>query len=131
MKTVIDFLEASPTFHVATVDENNHPRVRPFSFVMEWEGKPAFVTNTEKNVYKQLLKNPSIEISSFNQDTGEWMRISGKVTFFKDVEANRKVLETMPMLRNAYTDEHNPIMIDQISHKHISHRVVGFIKPRN
>lgn len=110
MKEILDFLAASPAFHVATVDENNHPRVRPFSFAMEWEGRLTFVTNTEKKVYRQLAANPRVEICSFNHQTGEWMRISGRVELFRSVEANRKVYEVMPSLKDIYKDEHNPVL---------------------
>lgn len=111
MKEILEFLGASPAFHVATVDENNRPQVRPFSFAMEWQGRLTFVTNTEKRVYRELAANPRVAISSFNAETGEWMRISGKVGFVKSVEAFRKVYEVMPSLKELYGDEYNPTLI--------------------
>jgi uncharacterized pyridoxamine 5'-phosphate oxidase family protein len=110
MKEIIDFLAKSPAFYVATADEAGKPRARPFSFVMEWEGRLTFVTNTTKSVYKQLSKNPYIEICSYSP-SNEWLRVSGSVEFFKSVDANRKVFEITPMLKDMYGDEFNDILI--------------------
>ncbi len=41
MQEVLKFLTENPTFYIATV-EGNKPRVRPFGFVMEYEGKLWF-----------------------------------------------------------------------------------------
>ena len=108
MKEILDFLATSPAFYVATIDENNMPKVRPFSFVMEWKGRLTFVTNSSKKVCRQLEKNPGCEICSFDNRRGKWMRISGTVTIFSDVEANRKVFEVMPELKSIYESESNP-----------------------
>lgn len=111
MEKIIEFLRSVPTFYVATVDENNRPRVRPFSLVYEWEGKLSLGTNETKDVYRQLEKNPFVEICAFKPETGEWLRISGKVRLFKSVEANRRIFETMPSLKDLYGDENNPVMV--------------------
>jgi uncharacterized pyridoxamine 5'-phosphate oxidase family protein len=109
IQEIIDFLAKSPAFYVGTVDESGKPHVRPFSFVMEWEGKLTFVTNTTKDVYKQIKLNPNVDICSFAA-TGEWARIGGDVKLFQSVEANRKVFEVMPELKKMYTSAENPIL---------------------
>lgn len=110
MKEILDFLAKNPAFFIATIDEKNQPRVRPFGLVMEWNNKLTFGTSTEKNVYKQLQKNPSVEICSFSPTTGEWMRISGKVAFTNDISAKKKVFEVMPDLKKIYQSEENPTL---------------------
>ena len=110
MTESLDFLAQSPAFYVATVDETGHPRVRPFSFVMEWNGKLTFTTNTTKSVYRQLQQNPGIEICSFSPTTGEWMRICGRAVFTDDMDARRKVFEVMPALKQMYGSADNPIV---------------------
>ena len=111
MEKIIDFLRSVPTFYVATVDENNQPKVRPFSLVYEWEGKLSLGTNETKKVYRQLSANPYVEICAFSPETGKWMRISGKVKLFKSTDVNRRILETMPSLKDLYGDENNPAMV--------------------
>lgn len=110
MEEIIDFLNKCRTFYVGTVDENNHPKVRPFGFVMEWSGKPAFCTGTIKSVYRQLQRNPYVEICAFMPETMQWMRISGKVKFTDEIAARRKVLEVMPDLKKIYKSEENPLL---------------------
>jgi len=110
MNEIIDFLVKSQTFYVGTVDENNQPKVRPFGFVMEWNGKPAFSTGTFKKVYSQLQNNPNIEICAYTPDSMQWMRLSGKVKFTDDLAAKRKILESMPFLKELYKSEDNPVL---------------------
>ena len=38
MKKIMNFLKENSTFYFATV-EDNKPRVRPFGFIMDYEGK--------------------------------------------------------------------------------------------
>jgi uncharacterized pyridoxamine 5'-phosphate oxidase family protein len=110
MEEIIVFLNKCRTFYLGTVDENNHPKVRPFGFVMEWNGKPAFCTATTKPVYRQLRNNPYVEICAFMPETTQWMRISGKVKFTDEIAARRRVLETMPDLKKIYQSEENPVL---------------------
>ena len=110
MNEIIDFLAKSQTFYVSTVNENNMPEVRPFGFVMEWNGKPAFSTGTVKKVYSQLQANSNVAICAYTPDSMQWMRISGKVKFTDDVAAKRKILESMPFLKELYKSEDNPVL---------------------
>jgi len=110
MEEIIDFLAKSQTFYVSTVNDNNLPEVRPFGFVMEWNGKPAFSTGTFKKIYSQLQSNPNIAICAYTVENMQWMRISGKVKFTDEIEAKRKILETMPMLKEMYKSEDNPVL---------------------
>ena len=110
MSEIIDFLAKCQTFYVSTVDESNKPKVRPFGFVMEWNGKPAFSTGTIKKVYSQLQNNPNIEICAYMPDSMQWMRVSGTVKFTDDMAAKRKILEAMPFLKEFYKSEDNPVL---------------------
>ena len=77
MKEIIEYLKNNPIFYIATC-EGDQPRVRPFGAVAEFEGKLYIVTNNQKKVYKQILNNPKIEISTMGKD-GTWLRLEGKV----------------------------------------------------
>ena len=110
MKEIVDFLAKSQTFYLSTVNENNMPEVRPFGFVMEWDGKLAFSTSTVKKVYHQLQASPNVAICAYVAETMQWMRISGKVKFTDDIAAKRKILESMPFLKELYKSEDNPVL---------------------
>ena len=99
MKEVLELLNKIGTYYLATAD-GNLPHVRPIGFVMEHDGKLAFCTSNEKNMYKQMQANPSIEISGF--DGSQILRITGVVEFITSEDTQRKALEVMPALSGMY-----------------------------
>lgn len=101
MNEVLNFLNECGVFFVSTV-HGNEPKVRPFSFVMEYEGKLCFGTNNKKPIYAQLTANPNVEISATNKDM-EWIRLNGKAVFCTTKDAKAKALDAMPALKNIYS----------------------------
>ena len=95
---VLGFLQENHPFYVATVDVDT-PRVRPFGFVMIYEGKLIFACNDQMNVYKQLKANPNFEISTTNK-TNQWIRIQGKANFINSRETKETLVGLAPNLRN-------------------------------
>lgn len=104
MNEVLDYLKESGTFYLATDDEGQ-PRVRPFGAVAEFEGKIYIVTNNQKNVYRQMIKNPKIEISAMNQ--GTWIRIEGEAVHDNRREARVQMLEENKSLESMYNADDN------------------------
>ena len=107
MKEVLDFLKACPSFMLATVDGEN-PKLRPFGFVMEHEGKLYFATSNDKDVYKQLVANPNIQICAVSE-TGAWIRVTAKTAFDKEMKVKEKVFEVQPDFVKIYKAPDNPI----------------------
>ena len=103
MKQIIDFLNEAKIFFVATV-EGNKPRVRPFGAQIEYEGKIYFCTNKKKDVHKQLLANPCIEICGLNSKN-EWIRLSGEAVMDDRVEVRRAMLKAYPSLKGMYKED--------------------------
>jgi uncharacterized pyridoxamine 5'-phosphate oxidase family protein len=103
MKEVLHFLKDNAPFYLATVD-GDKPKVRPFGFVMEHEGKLWFCTSNKKNVYKQLQTNPYIEISTTAPDR-TWIRLRGKAVFGTTRAVKAKALELTPVLKSMYSVE--------------------------
>jgi uncharacterized pyridoxamine 5'-phosphate oxidase family protein len=100
MNTAFEFIKANTVFHLASVD-GEQARVRPFSFIMKRNDRLYFCTNKTKAVYHQLAKNPNIEISVMG-NTGEWLRIKGKIAFDESHEAKKQVFEEAPHLLKIY-----------------------------
>ncbi len=100
MKEVLDFLKANKVFYLATTS-GDQPHVRPMGFVMEYDGKLAFCTSNQKDMCKQLVANPNVEICcvAANYNT---LRICGKAVFCTTEETQRKALEVMPALGKMY-----------------------------
>ena len=104
MNEVLEFLTTNPTFYLATIDEDNQARVRPFGAVMKFEDKLYFATNNIKSVFKQLVANPKVEIST-TSPKGEWIRLSGNAIVDTRTEAKAAMLEAVPMLKKMYNLE--------------------------
>ena len=82
MSAVLDYLKESGVFYLSTMDGN----------------QPTAKT---KNVYKQLLENPRVEISAMKgQDS--WIRLDGEVKMDDRREARAAMLEAVPVLKNMY-----------------------------
>jgi uncharacterized pyridoxamine 5'-phosphate oxidase family protein len=101
MNEVLQFLKDNPVFYIATVDGDT-PKVRPFGFVMEYEGKLCFGTANQKNIFRQLKSNPKFEISTTSK-TGEWLRLKGKAVFITSRESKKAALDTNPSLGRMYS----------------------------
>ena len=111
MSKVNDFLTEAGVFYLATVD-GDQPKVRPLGAHMEMDGKVLFGVGDFKEVYKQLLANPKVEIACAKPDghwlryTGRhWLRYTGKAVFETDPKYAEASLEAMPMLKNIYNEE--------------------------
>ncbi|GFZ32983.1 pyridoxamine 5'-phosphate oxidase [Clostridium zeae] len=107
MEELLKLLKENPNGVLATVD-NGKPRVRPFGFIMEEEGKFYFCTNNLKEVYKQLMKVPYIEYSVTTKDMVT-LRISGEISFCDDLIIKDKVLNVHEPVKLGYKSADNPI----------------------
>lgn len=100
MEEILKFLQDAGVWYLAT-DEDGQPHVRPFGSQMIWNGKLYFQTGLRKDVAKQLLRNPKIEISAMNKK-GEWLRLKAEAVYDPAIEAQQAMLDTMPELKKMY-----------------------------
>lgn len=91
MNRIVEELKKVKVFYVATVDEDE-PRVRPFGAVGEFEGNAYICTGRKKDVYKQLLNNPNVELCGM-YDGGTWLRVSAVAEKDDRIEAEQAVLD--------------------------------------
>ena len=103
MSKVYDFLKDAGTFYYATV-EDNKPIMRPFGFLMEFEGKIYFGMGKHKNCFKQTLANPNVSLCACNAKR-QWIRISGKAVLDDRPEAVANVFESTPSMKNLYNEK--------------------------
>lgn len=103
MSIVNDFLTEAGVFFLATAD-GDQPRVRPLGAHLEMDGKVLFGVGDFKEVYRQLVANPKVEIVACKPD-GHWMRYTGKAVFETDPRYAEANLEAMPNLRDIYNEK--------------------------
>lgn len=106
VEKVSKFLDEAKTFYFLTT-EGNQPKGRPFGFHLLDDGKLYFGCGTFKNVYKQLEKNPHVEVLALNGN--EFMRYDGTVKIVEDEALLDKVREKMPGIMKLY-DKNNWVM---------------------
>lgn len=90
MNKVVEELKKVKIFYIATV-EGDQPRVRPFSSIAEFEGHAYLCTGKHKEIYKQISKNPKVELSGM-YDGGTWLRISATLVEDDRIEAQEAIL---------------------------------------
>ncbi len=99
MEKVVQFLKDAGTYYLATV-EGDQPRVRPFGTAHIFEGKLYIQTGLSKNVAKQLLANPKVELCAFKD--GTWLRVAGELVQDDRREAKVSMLDAYPELKAMY-----------------------------
>ena len=101
MKEVQEFLKECGVYYLATV-EGDEPKVRPFGTAEIFENHLYIETGKKKDVFKQIEKNPKVELCAFKD--GKWIRVSGKLILDDRVEAKKDMLDKNPDLRNMYDE---------------------------
>ncbi len=104
----ISFFKENPICAFATTD-NNKPSVRPVQLMFEDQGKLYFCTANTKNMYKQIMANPNIELATSSKDYVTTLRISSKVTFSNDLSIKQKVIKENALVRSIYKTPENPV----------------------
>jgi len=107
MKKVVEFLKANPVQYVATVGRDGKAKCRPFQFITEKDGKLWYCTNNQKEVYKDMIANPEIEISITSPEY-QWIRLSGRVVFENNMEVKEFCMQD-PIIKGQYESAENPI----------------------
>ncbi|PRR83422.1 pyridoxamine 5'-phosphate oxidase family protein [Clostridium vincentii] len=109
MEDILEFLSSNPVFYFATVD-GDEPKIRPFGFHMEYEGKLYFGIDSQKETYKQLKVNSKFEVCTASRD-GNWIRIKAEAIFDERAQVLEKAFENTPSLKEIYTKKNGPRFI--------------------
>lgn len=96
-----NYLDACKIFYIATVD-GDKPKCRPFSFKMINDNKMWFGVGTFKDCYKQLKKNPNIEIVASNGQG--FIRYYGKAKFVDDDNLFKEACKEAPYIPQMYNE---------------------------
>ncbi|WP_432403298.1 pyridoxamine 5'-phosphate oxidase family protein [Wukongibacter sp. M2B1] len=108
MKEVVNFLNQNPIQYLATTDKDGNPKVRPFQFMLERDGKLFFGTANNKKVYDEIKNNSNIELCACSPNYA-WIRLSGKVVFSNNMDIKTAIIEHSPLVKSIYKTPDNPI----------------------
>lgn len=107
MNRIIEFLECSQIQYLATFGLDGKPKVRPFQFMFEYNGKLWFCTANHKEVFKEIKENPYVELCT--SDENAWLRLSGKVIFSDNRTIKEMVFEKSPLVKSIYKTSENSL----------------------
>jgi uncharacterized pyridoxamine 5'-phosphate oxidase family protein len=99
-KEVFQFIADNRPFYLATVKDLG-PKVRPMGFAMEYHGKIYFGVGAQKQVYRQMVDNPLVELAATSKE-GNWLRLTGLAVFDDDPDVYDSAVQAFPMLKEMY-----------------------------
>jgi pyridoxamine 5'-phosphate oxidase len=109
-KDCVKFANENKTCYLATV-EGDQPRVRALGMWYADESGFYFQAQTVKALYKQLEKNPKVEIYFNTKDYRKVMRVYGKVKIITDTKIRAKCIEERAFVKNfGITSPDNPLL---------------------
>ena len=109
MNEAIAFLWENPVQYLATVGRDGRAKCRPFMFAGDLDGKLWFCTNNQKDVYRDIVENPYVEVSVASPAYA-WIRLSGKAVFEDSREAKEMCMGN-PIVKSQYQTADNPIFV--------------------
>jgi pyridoxamine 5'-phosphate oxidase len=95
-KEILAFITANPNHFLATT-EDNKPHVRPFGTYRADDNGIIYFTQSAKDVYKQIVKNPEIETCYFANNIT--LRLQGRMEAVEDLELKKEIVASRPFLK--------------------------------
>lgn len=98
---IFEFMNQNPACYFATI-EGDTPRVRGMLMYKADENGIIFNTGANKDLFKQLQKNPNVELCFVNnKDLQDFIqiRVSGVVVFENDIKIKEQLINDRPFLK--------------------------------
>jgi len=95
---IIGFINANLACHLATAADGQ-PHTRGMLAYKANENGIIFHTANTKDLYKQILSNPSVEVCFLNQEKNIQVRVTGKAVIKDDAELKKEIIGARPFLK--------------------------------
>lgn len=95
---ILEFINKNPIAYVATV-EDSQPRVRAFMVVKADKDGILFSTAPNKDVYRQLMANPALELCFYDVRSNQQIRVTGTAQWTEDPAIKELILEKFTFLK--------------------------------
>jgi len=95
---ILKLIKANPTSFMATV-EGNKPHVRGISIYDADENGIIIQTWTIKDIHRQILNNPEVELCFNDMKAGIQVRVSGRAEIIDDLAFKKEVVEKRPFMK--------------------------------
>lgn len=96
-----DLIKETGFYSIATVD-GDQPHVRAFNSAEIINGRLYLMTGQKKDVFKQLEKNPKVEVFILKPTRTEWVRLTATLVNDTDIEVQKEFLRRNPQWNSSY-----------------------------
>jgi len=100
---IFKFMNNNPEFFLATCD-GNEPRVRGMRLYQAKDGGVFFNTSKDKSLYRQLIKNSSVEMCFYDGDCTQ-VRIRGNAHLMENSEHKEQMSRKTPEMKSFIVDD--------------------------
>jgi len=107
-KEMLAFIKENPMGYLGTV-EDNKARVRGMETFRVDEKGLIFYTGKIKNVFKQIAKNPEVEVCYFAK--GTQVRVRGKMEILEDLALKKEIVEKRPFLKAVHEKSYDSLAV--------------------
>ncbi|MCX6000860.1 MAG: pyridoxamine 5'-phosphate oxidase family protein [Chloroflexi bacterium] len=95
---LLALINANPACHLATV-EGSTPHVRGILLYRADENGLVFHTGTNKDLHKQLSRNPKVELCFNDYQKSMQVRVSGSVELVPDMDLKKEIVAKRDFLK--------------------------------
>lgn len=110
VKELCRFIRECGYFFLATSNEDA-PHLRPMGMIYADDEALYLATDKRKNVYRELVGNPQVEIASYSLSSRKWARIAGRVMVESSLKIKEDMSEMYPMLHQEYAGEEEVFLV--------------------
>jgi pyridoxamine 5'-phosphate oxidase len=113
-KEILAFITKNNIGYLATT-EGKAPRVRAMDTFRADAGGLIFYTDKSKNVCKQIIKNPEIEVCYYAQ--GLQVRVRGKAALDEDINLKKEIAAGRPFYGNMTDEDYKAMAVFRLKGK--------------
>jgi len=97
---IFEFIKAHPACNLATVDSEGQPHVRGMLMYRADEKGIIFHTGDFKDLWKQVIDNPKVEVCFFDPKTNIQVRVAGTAQPVEDQGLKEEIVKARPFLKS-------------------------------
>ncbi len=110
VRDICRFIRECGYFFLATSDADT-PHLRPMGMIYADDEAFYIATDKRKNVYRELVGNPLVELASYSLSSRKWVRIHGRMTVESSLKIKEDMSEMYPMLHQEYVGEEEVFLV--------------------
>lgn len=107
---ILAFINSNPGCYLATV-EDNQPHVRGMMMYKADDKGIIFHTHKNKDLNKQLVKNPLVEVCYNSPKRDVQVRVKGKAVMKNDLEFKKQLVNDRPFLKDQMANDYDNLIV--------------------